>query len=75
MEELDNPLLNRLQRLQDLKFLIDRGTDHRLDYHRFRIFEIQLPTQTINLVAEYQAYAQDRTLSEVAELIVQKYRL
>lgn len=75
MEQLGNPLLSRLQLLQDLKFLIDRGSGHRLDYRSFRIFEIRLPTGVIDLVAEYQHYAGERTLDEIAELIIQKYQL
>ncbi|AYM02672.1 hypothetical protein [Levilactobacillus yiduensis] len=75
MAQPDNPLLSRLQLLQDLKFLIDRGSGHRLDYHRFRIFEIRLPAGAIDLVAEYQHYAGERTLDEIAQLIVQKYQL
>ncbi|MFD1548879.1 hypothetical protein [Levilactobacillus fuyuanensis] len=75
MEKVENPLLSRLQLLQDLKFLIDQGSDHRIDYRRFRIFEIKLPTSDIDLVAEYQAYAGQYTLAEIANLIVKKYQL
>ncbi|WP_020089632.1 hypothetical protein [Levilactobacillus parabrevis] len=75
MEKVENPLLSRLQLLQDLKFLIDRGSDHRIDYRRFRIFEIKLPTGDIDLVAEYQTYANQCTLAEIADLIVKKYQL
>ncbi|WP_057878753.1 hypothetical protein [Levilactobacillus paucivorans] len=75
MQKTVNPLLSRLQLLQDLKFLIDRGSNHRVDYRRFRIFEIRLPTGAIDLVAEYQARASEYTLPEIAALIVQKYQL
>jgi len=75
MEKGIDPFLDRLQLLQDLKFLIDRDSDHRLDYRRFRIFEIRLTTGAIDLVAEYQTYASEHTLSEIADLIVQKYQL
>ncbi|WP_125546946.1 hypothetical protein [Levilactobacillus lindianensis] len=75
MEKTANPLLSRLQLLQDLKFLIDRGSNHRIDYRRFRIFEIRLPTGVIDLVAEYQMHAGEYTLPEIANLIVQKYQL
>jgi len=75
MEKKVDPFLDRLQLLQDLKFLIDRDSDHRIDYRRFRIFEIRLSTGVIDLVAEYQAYAGEYTLSEIANLIVQKYQL
>lgn len=75
MEKRVDPFLDRLQLLQDLKFLIDRDADHRIDYRRFRIFEIRMTTGAIDLVAEYQAYAGEHTLPEIANLIVQKYRL
>ncbi|NLR31620.1 hypothetical protein [Levilactobacillus tujiorum] len=75
MEKVVDPFLDRLQLLQDLKFLIDRDSDHRIDYRRFRIFDIKLATGAIDLVAEYQSYASEHTLSEIAALIVQKYRL
>lgn len=75
MEKVVDPFLDRLQLLQDLKFLIDRDSDHRIDYKRFRIFDIKLTTGAIDLVAEYQSYASEHTLSEIAALIVQKYRL
>ncbi|MFC6274348.1 hypothetical protein ACFQET_02335 [Levilactobacillus tangyuanensis] len=75
MEKVADPLLNNLQLLQDLKFLIDRGSDHRIDYRRFRIFEIRLTTGVIDLVSEYQTYEGEYTLAEMANLIVQKYHL
>lgn len=75
MEKVADPLLNNLQLLQDLKFLIDRGSDHRIDYRRFRIFEIRLTTGVIDLVSEYQTYEDEYTLAEMAKLIVQKYQL
>ncbi|WP_367296343.1 hypothetical protein [Levilactobacillus yonginensis] len=75
MEKVADPLLNKLQLSQDLKFLIDQGSGHRLDYRRFRIFEIRLTTGVIDLVAEYQMYASKYTLTEIANLIVQKYQL
>ncbi|WP_407886638.1 hypothetical protein [Levilactobacillus sp. N40-8-2] len=75
MKKVENPLLSRLQLLQDLKFLIDQDSGHRIDYRRFGIFEIRLPTGNIDLMAEYQTYASKYTLAEIANLIVEKYQL
>ncbi|KRN03189.1 hypothetical protein FD13_GL000944 [Levilactobacillus senmaizukei DSM 21775 = NBRC 103853] len=75
MEKVADPLLSKLQLLQDLKFLIDQGSNHRIDYRRFRIFEIRLTTGVIDLVAEYRTHASECTLPEIAKLIIQKYQL
>lgn len=75
MEKDVNPLLSKLQLLQDLKFLIDRNSNHRLNYRSFRIFEIKLPTGAIDLLSEYQAHEERYTLNEIANLIIQKYQL
>ncbi|WP_288530825.1 hypothetical protein [uncultured Secundilactobacillus sp.] len=75
MNQIENPFLQHLQELQDLKFMIAADTDHRLTYQNFRIFDIQIDALTINLVAEYHRYKNDNELATIARLIVEKYRL
>lgn len=75
VRQMENPLLSKLQILQDLKFLIDRHCNQRLSYKNYRIFEITVGAFSINLITEYQAYEESCTLDKMAEIIVAKYRL
>ncbi|MHC9537544.1 hypothetical protein ACVQ8P_07105 [Dellaglioa sp. BT-FLS60] len=66
---------DNLKMLQDLKFLIYKFSDYRVDFHNFDILTLDLPTKQIDLSLAYQTQKKDHTIEEIAWSIIKDNHL
>ncbi|MHC9533581.1 hypothetical protein ACVPPR_09260 [Dellaglioa sp. L3N] len=66
---------DNLKMLQDLKFLIYKFSDYRVDFHNFDILTLDLPTKQIDLSLAYQTHKKDHTIEEIAWSIIKDNHL
>lgn len=74
MEEIQSNLLANLKKLQDLKFEIYIQSN-LVDYHQFDILTLTLTGEIVALDKVYQQYKNQYTITKIAKIIVDRYKL
>lgn len=68
-------LLYNIKKLQDLKFEIYNRSFHKLDFHSFELFTLNIDGKDIDLSIWYSEYKSSKTIPEIAKMIIDEYKL
>lgn len=72
---MENKIQTNLKLLQDLKFLIYKFSDYRVNFYDFGILTFRTHGEVLNLDFILHEFKNDHTIEEIAWSLVKKYQL